>query len=617
MKKLVAIVLSVMLIATVVPFSFSVSAAEAPQKTGASKARALDVEATQEVTTEPVESTEPTGSTESTEPTTEATEPTTEATEPTTQATQPTTEATQPTTQPVTQPPTQIKKITPAKVKNFIAKLARTTASLSWSLSANATKYVIQRATLGSNGKYGDYVTVKTTGANTKSFKNKGLNPATVYRYRIYAYRVTKDYTTNSAPVYFTDLTQAPEVNKVVIKDKKSDSLKVQWSKSKFAAKYLVYRSVENSKGKMQGYLYYGQTKKTGFTDKELSSGTVYKYKIIVCCKKSKYLSYSNGKGKKTMTKLLAPEKFVTKSVGAKAIKLGWSKVPKATKYELYKKSGSAKEKLIATLKSRRYTDKNITTGADYVYKVRGVRTYNKKNYAGPMKIVSSSAGIKGITDLSAKSFLNKALLAWTQVYGASGYEVFVQRANGSWRSLTTTTNCAYFSNRLKTGKVYKFAVKPYKLVANEKLYGGSKKVAVKAKSNSLYGSAPSGTWVEVSIDTQMLFMYVNNKLYVSTPVVTGNIGDRMTSKGLHHVISKKSPARLRGSYGGSSWDTTVNYWLGFTSDGQGIHDATWRSAFGGSIYKGDGSHGCVNTPLAAVSKVYSKAYVGMPVIVY
>ena len=57
MKKFVAIVLSVMLIATVVPFSFSVSAAEAPQKTGAPKARAFDVEATQEVTTEPVEST--------------------------------------------------------------------------------------------------------------------------------------------------------------------------------------------------------------------------------------------------------------------------------------------------------------------------------------------------------------------------------------------------------------------------------------------------------------------------------------------------------------------------------------------------------------------------------
>ena len=62
-----------------------------------------------------------------------------------------------------------------------------------------------------------------------------------------------------------------------------------------------------------------------------------------------------------------------------------------------------------------------------------------------------------------------------------------------------------------------------------------------------------------------------------------------------------------------------VKYWLGFTYDGQGIHDSTWRPStdYGKQTYKGNGSHGCVNTPISAVGKMYSKAYIGMPIIVY
>ena len=125
------------------------------------------------------------------------------------------------------------------------------------------------------------------------------------------------------------------------------------------------------------------------------------------------------------------------------------------------------------------------------------------------------------------------------------------------------------------------------------------------------------GTWIEVSIKKQTLYMYVKNKLYVKTPVVTGNVGDRHTSKGTHYVSQKRSPSRLQGSYGSQTWDVTVKYWLRFTGDGQGIHDSTWRSAYGGNIYKTNGSHGCVNTPLSAMKKIYKKAYIGMPVIVH
>ena len=48
-----------------------------------------------------------------------------------------------------------------------------------------------------------------------------------------------------------------------------------------------------------------------------------------------------------------------------------------------------------------------------------------------------------------------------------------------------------------------------------------------------------------------------------------------------------------------------------------GMHDAYWRSEFGGKIYKSSGSHGCVNLPKEIAPKVYKKIKVGTPVLIH
>ncbi|MBR4020246.1 MAG: L,D-transpeptidase, partial [Firmicutes bacterium] len=48
-----------------------------------------------------------------------------------------------------------------------------------------------------------------------------------------------------------------------------------------------------------------------------------------------------------------------------------------------------------------------------------------------------------------------------------------------------------------------------------------------------------------------------------------------------------------------------------------GLHDADWRSDFGGSIYYSGGSHGCVNMPPASAAQLYGYVSSGTPVIVF
>ena len=54
-----------------------------------------------------------------------------------------------------------------------------------------------------------------------------------------------------------------------------------------------------------------------------------------------------------------------------------------------------------------------------------------------------------------------------------------------------------------------------------------------------------------------------------------------------------------------------------FLGNGYGLHDATWRSSFGGDIYKYSGSHGCVNLPPSKAGELYDLISVGTIVIIH
>lgn len=101
----------------------------------------------------------------------------------------------------------------------------------------------------------------------------------------------------------------------------------------------------------------------------------------------------------------------------------------------------------------------------------------------------------------------------------------------------------------------------------------------------------------------------------VDTPVVTGTKGvsDRETpSGGVWAIDAKMVDYYLVGQ----GYNTHVDYWMPFNGN-VGIHDASWRDSFGGSIYLTNGSHGCVNTPYKAAKKIYENVSIGTPVIVY
>lgn len=124
-------------------------------------------------------------------------------------------------------------------------------------------------------------------------------------------------------------------------------------------------------------------------------------------------------------------------------------------------------------------------------------------------------------------------------------------------------------------------------------------------------------TYVEVSLKRQHLWYYKNGKKKLESDVVTGKATkERQTTVGVHRLYGKQRD-RYLGTIAVQGYHTFVNYWMPFNWDGQGMHDATWRSKFGGNIYKTSGSHGCVNLPYDFAGKLYEQIEIGTPVVVY
>ena len=120
-------------------------------------------------------------------------------------------------------------------------------------------------------------------------------------------------------------------------------------------------------------------------------------------------------------------------------------------------------------------------------------------------------------------------------------------------------------------------------------------------------------TYVEIDLGNQHLYLYVEEKMILESDFVSGNASRGWnTPAGVFGLTYKTKNAVLRGP----GYETPVNYWMPFNGN-IGMHDATWRSSFGGDIYLTNGSHGCINLPFENAKIIYEYVYTGFPVVCY
>ena len=129
-------------------------------------------------------------------------------------------------------------------------------------------------------------------------------------------------------------------------------------------------------------------------------------------------------------------------------------------------------------------------------------------------------------------------------------------------------------------------------------------------------------TYAEVDMSAQHMWYIQNGQVVLETDVVTGEpIPSKITPEGVYSLMWKQPNSVLVGDINPDTGEpadrTKVKYWMQVTSSGVGFHDATWQTAFGGTLYQipGTGSHGCINMPLDQAGALFNMIEPGTPVI--
>jgi len=194
-------------------------------------------------------------------------------------------------------------------------------------------------------------------------------------------------------------------------------------------------------------------------------------------------------------------------------------------------------------------------------------------------------------------------------------------------RSLAKKYNTAYGSRKVKTsyGKTVTIAGGPYgwrmnepkeaaavlEIIKNGEQQTREPEYLQKAASHGEYDYGD--TYVEINLTAQHLFFYKDGKLVVEADFVSGNSAKGWaTPAGTYPLTYKERNATLNGE----DYSTPVSYWMPFNGN-IGLHDADWRASFGGTIYKTNGSHGCVNLPPSAAKIIYENISAGDPILCY
>lgn len=163
---------------------------------------------------------------------------------------------------------------------------------------------------------------------------------------------------------------------------------------------------------------------------------------------------------------VVAPKLTAASAKAWNTIEITWEAVEGAASYRLVRNDGKEFKDLAETT----YQDTEAEPGVKYTYTLYAVDAENVETKSE--NTVSATTALDATQWKSAASAgYNSVKLTWNKVDGATGYKVYRQKSDGSWKRIAVVDGALTYTDKsLKTGKEYAYKVRAY--------YTGSKKTA-------------------------------------------------------------------------------------------------------------------------------------------
>lgn len=257
-------------------------------------------------------------------------------------------------------------------------------------------------------------------------------------------------------------------------------TVQISWSSVDNADGYMVYRRTADSGWKKIA----SRVTDISYKDQKAVTGTTYYYTVK---------AYSYAWGEMTVSSYdkdgvagkarLGKVKIATaNSESYSTIRVTWNKVSGANGYKVYR-STSKDGKYAAigsTAKNSAVTflDKKAVTGKTYYYKVRAYRNVSGKKVYGSYSATEKAKAVLSAPTLSAGSTSKTAVLEWSKVKGADGYQVYASDSqNGTYTRIKITKGTGVTDESLLTGKTRYYKVRAYRKVNGKAVYGSFSKI--------------------------------------------------------------------------------------------------------------------------------------------
>lgn len=253
-------------------------------------------------------------------------------------------------------------------------------------------------------------------------------------------------------------------------------------------------------------------------------------------------------------------------------VTLSWSKASAdVTGYRIYRYDATAdKYVYLKSIKSRSYSDEDVSSGKTYQYKVRCYWTIGGTNYYGNYSsVVSVTTPPAKVSNVSTEKKSSTYLtLSWKKVSGASGYRVYkYNTGTKAYEKVTTIASgstTSYKVTGLASATEYQFKVRAYKKTDDGNLWGSSSAVykestnPLKTKNLKLStkSSAVTLSWSKVARSSGYAVYRYDSKTKKYVRIATVKRGKTVTYKDtkLKKGSTKHYKVRAYKTYNGTNY---------------------------------------------------------------
>ncbi len=210
--------------------------------------------------------------------------------------------------------------------------------------------------------------------------------------------------------------------------------------------------------------------------------------KIIFCTVLALACMFSFGEINAYAASLKAPS-VTAESTSATSVKLKWKKNKAAKKFTIYRSTKKNKGfKAVKTVKKSTltYTDKKLTCGKTYYYKVKAIN--GKKSKTSKVKKVKV-VPVKVKTISAASSKCGEITVTYGKSSGASGYQLSCSPTAKGKFTVVNTSKQTSFTHSLDMGTAAYYKVRAYKTIKGKKVYSSYSKVVSATALSHSYGA--------------------------------------------------------------------------------------------------------------------------------